>query len=174
MHSRPTLFVLATLALNLGVGPVQAVTVVDCKVKDNHQYYGDRCPPDSEKVGEKRLPSRSKKDPAEVMAEAAKENPVVLFSVPGCDACDLVRHQLTTRGIPFTEKDVGSDTENQQALKSLSAGGTTVPTVAVGSRTFTGYSRAALDMGLTEAGYVAEDGSKTPDVPAISEAAPAN
>ena len=37
----------------------------------------------------------------------------------------------------------------------MTGGTTTVPTVAVGSRTLTGYSRAALDLALDEAGYPA-------------------
>ena len=133
--------------------PAHAVTVLTCKDKDGNQYFADRCPPDAAKLGEKQLPGGPRKNPAQDLAEVSKQHPVVLFSVADCDACDLVRHQLTTRGIPFSEKDVGDNLENQTALKAIANGGTTVPTVAIGSRTFTGYSRAALEMGLNEAGY---------------------
>lgn len=132
--------------------PSLAVTVVTCKDKDGNEFFSDHCPAGTQKVKEKQLRGGPRRTGPEQLAEVAKKSPVVLFTVPDCDACDLVRNQLKKRGIPYTEKDVGENVENQSALRELS-GGTTVPTVAIGSRTLTGYSRAALDLGLDEAGY---------------------
>lgn len=133
--------------------PAHAVTVLTCKDKEGNQFFADRCPPNAAKLGEKQVPGGLRKNADQALAEVSKQNPVVLFSVADCDACDLVRHQLTTRGVPFIEKDVGDNLEHQTALKTMANGGTTVPTVAIGTRAFTGYSRAALEMGLNEAGY---------------------
>lgn len=147
--------VVTILGLALGAAlPAAAVTVVSCKDKDGTTFFADRCPPGTAKMGEKQVRSGPRRDLAAELAEVAKANPVVFFTVPDCDACDLVRQQLKRRNIPYTEKDVGPDNlENQQALKATANGNTTVPTVAIGARTFSGYSRAALDLGLDEAGY---------------------
>lgn len=143
----------AGLAL-AAAGAVSAVTVVSCKDKDGSTYFADRCPPGAVQLGEKEVRGDRRRDPAAELAEVAKAHPVVLYSIAGCDACDLVRQQLQARKIPFTEKDVGADQiDNQQALKAAGKGNMTVPTVAIGERTFTGYSRAALDLGLDDAGY---------------------
>jgi glutaredoxin len=132
---------------------VQAVTVVKCRDRDGTEFFADHCPGGATKIEEKRVRAGLRRSDAEQLADVAKKNPVVLFTVPDCDACDLVRQQLGKRGVPYTEKDVGASVENQTALRELTGGGTTVPTVAIGLRTFTGYSRAALDLGLDEAGY---------------------
>lgn len=135
-------------------GSVHAVTVVSCKDKDGSTYFADRCPPGSARLGEKEVRGGPRRDAAAELAEVAKSHPVVLYSVADCDACDLVRQQLKRRNIPYTEKDVGADQlDNQQALKAVGNGNLTVPTVAIGTRAFAGYSRAALDLGLDEAGY---------------------
>jgi len=144
----------AVVAVVLVAGPAAAVTVVSCKDKDGSTYFADRCPPGAAKLGEKEVRSGPRRDGELALAEAVKRHPVVLYTVADCDACDLVRQQLTSRQVPFTEKDVGPDQiDNQQALKAAANGNMTVPTVAIGSETFSGYSRAALDQGLDAAGY---------------------
>ena len=155
MGLRALFVTLAGLAFSAAL-PVQAVTVVSCKDKDGTPYFADRCPPGTAKTGEKELKGSPRRDADAELAEVSKAHPVVLFTVQNCDACDLVRQQLKTRGIPYTEKDVGPDNiDNQQALKAVSGGGSTVPTATIGERSFTGYSRAALELGLDEAGYPA-------------------
>jgi len=129
-----------------------AVTVVTCKDKDGNEFFSDHCPAGTLKVDEKQLRGGLRRTGAGQLAEVARKSPVVLFTVPDCDACDLVRNQLKKRGIPYTEKDVGENVENQAALRDIT-GGTTVPAVAIGSHSLTGYSRAALDLGLDQAGY---------------------
>lgn len=155
--------------------PATAVTVVSCKDRDGSTFFADRCPPGSTKMGEKEVRSGPQRDAEAALAEVVKTNPVVLFVVPDCDACDLVRQQLKSRNVPFTEKDVGPDNaENQEALKTVGNGNMTVPTVAVGTRTFTGYSRAALDLGLDEAGYPTRaTAAPAPAAPPPTDASPA-
>jgi glutaredoxin len=129
-----------------------AVTVVTCKDKEGNEFFSDHCPAGTLKLEEKQLRGGSRRTGAEQLAEVAKKSPVVLFTVPDCDACDLVRSQLKKRRIPYTEKDVGESLENQTALREIT-GSTTVPAVAIGSHSLTSYSRAALDLGLNQAGY---------------------
>lgn len=151
MRASPLAIPFAALALCASFSSL-AVTVVTCKDKDGNEFFSDRCPAGTLKVQEKHLRGGPRRTGAEQLAEVARKSPVVLFTVPACDACDLVRNQLKKRGIPYDEKDVGENVENQAALREMTSG-TTVPTVAVGSRTLTGYSRAALDLALDEAGY---------------------
>ncbi len=151
MRASPLAIPFAALALCASFSSL-AVTVVTCRDKDGNEFFSDRCPAGTLKVQEKHLRGGPRRTGAEQLAEVARKSPVVLFTVPACDACDLVRNQLKKRGIPYAEKDVGEDVENQAALRAMTSG-TTVPTVAVGSRTLTGYSRAALDLALDEAGY---------------------
>ena len=58
---------------------------------------------------------------------------------------DAAEHLETTQAV--AQRDVAEGV-GRQAWESLRA-----KVVAVGTRTFTGYSRAALDLGLDEAGY---------------------
>lgn len=151
---RTRLFPVMLCALALGASQTTlAITVVKCRDKDGNEFFSDHCPGSSLKVEEQRVRAGTRRSAGEELAEIARKSPVVLFTVADCDACDLVRHQLQTRGVPYTEKDVGASVENQNSLRELSGGGTSVPTVSIGQRTFTGYSRAALDLGLDEAGY---------------------
>ncbi|MGD9600392.1 MAG: glutaredoxin family protein [Gammaproteobacteria bacterium] len=87
-------------------------------------------------------------------ADIAKKSPVILYVVPACDTCDLLRLQLETRGIPFTEMDVSTNRASQDALETAS-GALTVPTVTIGSEVLQGFDRANLDARLTAVGYPA-------------------
>lgn len=137
-----------------GLLPAAAVTVVSCQDRDGSVFFADRCPPGTAQVGQKEVRGGPRHDAEAELAAVEKAHPVVLYTVSDCDACDLVRQQLRTRNIPYTEKDVGPGRiENQEALRALGDGNLVVPTVAVGAQVFTGYSRAALDLGLDTAGY---------------------
>jgi glutaredoxin len=128
-----------------------AVTVVECVDANGDASFRERCPPGTVKKGEKKLlgVGASSRPSA---AEVAKTHPVTLYTVPQCDPCDLVRNQLDKRKVPYTEKDVAENVELQIELMDA-AGSVTVPTVLVGDEVFKGYDRAALEAGLTEAGY---------------------
>jgi glutaredoxin len=151
--------------------PVRAVTVVECVDKHGASSFQDRCPPGTVKKSEKQIRA-PRKDADANAREAAKNNPVVLYAVANCEACDLVRKQLSARKIPFVEKTVDEDADAQATLKKA-AGQLTVPTVTVGTQVFTGYSKDALEQGLTQAGYP-EDKVVPPPVPAAEAPAPAS
>jgi glutaredoxin len=146
-----------------------AVTVVECRSPDGNVSFRDRCPPGTEKTGQKRVATGKKR--SATASETAAQNPVTLYSVPNCDACDLVRNRLTTRAIPFTEKSVETDVGAQQELKEKS-GSLTVPTITVGAASIQGYDRTALDSGLERAGYPppapTETAPATPEAPTAS------
>jgi glutaredoxin len=128
-----------------------AVTVVECVDADGTSSFRDKCPPGTTKTGDKKLTGVTP-NKAKTAAEVAATNPVFLYTVPNCDACDLVRNALSTRGIPVTEKNVEDNSANQDELKAK-AGSLTVPSVIVGATVLSGYNRSALDNALTQAGY---------------------
>jgi len=84
--------------------------------------------------------------------DAIERNPVTLYSIPQCDACDLVRLFLENHSVPFAEKDIQGNLSSQQELQSVS-GQLTVPTILVGSDVVDGYSRSGIRKALTDNGY---------------------
>lgn len=132
-----------------------AVTVLECVDDAGNASFRDKCPPGSTKAGDKVLLGVSS-NKAKSAKEIAAANPVVVYSVPNCDPCDLVRNVLSTRGVPFSEKNVQDDAAIQTELKGK-AGDLTVPAVLVGATVLTGYNRAALDSALSQAGYPIPD-----------------
>lgn len=149
---RQTLIVCSACLLALFLAPAQAaVTVVECVDAAGNSSFRDKCPPGTTKKGEKRLRGVSSDD-APSVEEIAEENPITLYTVPDCDACDLVRNVLSSRGLPFTEKDVQDNAEMQEELKGVT-GGLTVPAMVVGENVSTGYSRSAIETALRSAGY---------------------
>lgn len=92
----------------------------------------------------------------EVAAEEAQaalpDVPVTLYSVPVCDACDLVRKILEDYGVPYEEKDAAEDTEVQKEVREL-VGQLSVPVLAVGDTVITGYSSSGIIAELTNVGF---------------------
>lgn len=139
------------LVLAIFIGPsATAVTVVECRDTAGNVSFRDTCPPEMAKTGEKRVAGEKKGGPS--IAEIAAKNPVTLYSVPNCDACDLVRQRLESRGVPFSEKGVDNAADVQQELKAKT-GSVTVPTVTIGAANVAGYDRTALDTTLEQAGF---------------------
>ncbi len=140
-----------------------AVTVVECVDAGGNTSFRDKCPPGTTKAGHKVLlgvsPTKAKST-----REITTDNPVVLYSVPNCDACDLVRNALSTRSTPFNEKNVQDDAASQNELKSKT-GNLTVPSVLIGATVLTGYNRSALDSALNQAGYPRPDAAAVPGTP---------
>ena len=149
---RSIVHVLTLSALTLIAPTTPAVTVVQCKDKDGSVSFRERCPPDTEQVGTRKIAGVSRPDAEARMAETVRNSPVTLYIVPNCDACDLVRQQLQSRKLPFAEHNVAVDAARQDELKVV-AGSLTVPAVTVGKQLLTGYNRAALDAALKNAGY---------------------
>jgi glutaredoxin len=85
------------------------------------------------------------------LAEAARNSPVVLYTTTACDACDQGRALLLQRGIPFAEKTVQSN-EDQQRLKDAGSDGQ-LPLLLVGGSKRIGFEAGAWNAVLTDAAY---------------------
>ena len=144
-----------------------AVTIVECVDNSGQSTFQSYCPPGTTKKGEKKLQGDLKSQKTDVNLIATK-HPVTLYAAPNCQACDLVRMQLNNRGVPFTEKDVSTDIEIQNELRSLTGGtgALSVPVVQLDEDILTGYNQQALDASLDRAGYPAADAAQpTPATP---------
>ena len=131
---------------------VHAITVVECVDSAGHSSFRDRCPPEMTVAA--RMELRGKPEVVGPdLEEIAKSHPVVLYSAPNCEACDLVRDQLIARKVPFSEKDSSEDREVQSALAEATGGTLTVPTTSVGDQSFVGHKKSELDAALSAAGY---------------------
>jgi glutaredoxin len=93
------------------------------------------------------------------LRNAASRYPVTLYTAANCSACASARSFLGTRGVPFTERTVGSN-EDIEALQRLS-GSQTVPFATIGAQQLKGFSEAEWGQFLDAAGY-----PKTSQLPA--------
>ena len=139
------------LSLIFSVPVASAKTVAKCVDADGTVTFMDRCPPGTTKQGEKQIRGIGGSDEPS-LDEIYAQNPITLYTVPDCDACDLVRNLLATRKFPYTEKDVQDNEAMQDELKTVT-GGLTVPAMVIGGNVSTGYSRSAIDNALEQAGY---------------------
>lgn len=119
-------------------------------------HYTEQPPPPSaaRKVEEKTIGTAPADDSQLPYASrvAAKNFPITLYNSECGEACTKAREHLTKRGVPFQEKDAGTQ-EVQAELKKL-IGGLEVPVLAVGTVTrLKGYEAGAWNAALDEAGY---------------------
>ncbi len=135
--------------------PIQAVTVYECVDAQNNSVFMDRCPPGTTQLTKKEFSAGRKAEGPDLRA-LATGTPITFYSVPDCDACDLVRIYLDNRGFPYTENNVVDSIELQDELKEKS-GALTVPVVTIGDATVKGYNKPVMDSTLTKAGYPSSD-----------------
>jgi glutaredoxin len=145
------------------------VTVAECVESDGEAWFRATCPPGSTKVADKKLVGVIPDKPL-TAADVAAATPVLLYSVPECDACDLVRHMLSERQIPFNEKSVHDNVANQEEMQQ-NTGGLSVPALMVGTNVLSGYSRSAIDSALNQAGFPPPPPAPPSDSAAASAAA---
>ena len=79
-------------------------------------------------------------------------NPVVLYSSRNCEPCRTAREHLTARGVPFTEKTLGTEAD-VAAFKALGFTEMTVPTLSVGAERLIGFETTSWNRALDVAGY---------------------
>jgi glutaredoxin len=167
---------LATLATAVLIAPnLAARTVVECIDESGQKSFREFCPPGSLKKGEKKL--QGKLAPGVDVGAIAAKSPVTIYTIPKCDACDLMRLQLQQRGVPFTEKDASTDPVVQDELKALT--GTKenlvkVPVLTVGKEVVGEYKPAEVNAKLDEAGYPAAAGTAGAAQTAKAGTAPTN
>ena len=82
---------------------------------------------------------------------AAKDFPVVLYSLANCPPCDDGRAFLKARAIPFSERTVASR-EDIEAFRQL-GGGEQLPALAIGRNLLGGFASSAWGEALSNAGY---------------------
>jgi glutaredoxin len=85
------------------------------------------------------------------LAEAARNSPVTLYTMTGCESCERGRQLLRQRGVPFVEKTVSSN-EDLARLKEIS-NDATLPVLVVGQRKLVGFEASDWGNALTFAAY---------------------
>ena len=89
------------------------------------------------------------------LRQIASKYPVTLYTASGaCEPCVLARQLLKQRGVPFSERQVVTDDDND-ALERIS-GSRDVPTLMIGSQVMRGLSSEAWISYLDAAGYPRE------------------
>jgi len=88
------------------------------------------------------------------LRQVAARYPVTFFSGENCQPCDSARQLLQQRGVPYTERRVTND-EDQQALERL-VGGRMIPAMTVGAQPLRGFNPADWSSFLDAAGYPRE------------------
>lgn len=85
------------------------------------------------------------------LAQAARANPVILYTGADCVPCDQARNALRERGIPFTEKTVASAADRAKLVEA--GGNDTLPFLLVGRKALGGYAPADWQAALSAANY---------------------
>ncbi len=88
------------------------------------------------------------------LRQVAERFPVTLYATPDCAPCDRGRLLLKQRGVPYTERQVQSN-EDQDALERI-AGTRTVPVLSVGAQLSRGWLESEWISVLDLAGYPAQ------------------
>jgi glutaredoxin len=134
------------------VGSVQA-QLYKWVAPDGTVSYSDKAPPSTvAKVEKKSYTSGpSLADLPYELAQAARANPVTLYTMQKCAACDQGRQLLNDRGIPFSEKTVSSNEDIERVQKI--SGGSQMPVIFVGRSKQTGFESGQWNSALTSAGY---------------------
>ena len=85
------------------------------------------------------------------LRQTVQRYPVTLYTKADCEPCATGRTLLQMRGVPFSERTVGTP-EDSAALERLS-GETALPLLTVGSQQLKGYSDSEWTRYLDAAGY---------------------
>ena len=85
------------------------------------------------------------------LQQVAQRYPVTLYTRDDCAPCDSGRALLSTRGVPFSERQVKTAAD-AEALQRLS-GESSLPVLAVGAQQLKGFSDTTWSQYLDAAGY---------------------
>lgn len=153
-HSGPCHLV-GVLIVALFCGPTTTLAATMYKWVDddgNVTYQDSPPPPDSEILSESELEGLDLTTGTSNDA-AAELNPITLYTTPNCETCDLVRMNLVSLGVPFTERKLNSDRAAQQELQDKT-GQLVAPSLFFGSTRIMAFSQEHLRQSALDAGYV--------------------
>lgn len=155
---------MAAAALLLLAGAASAQTLFRSVGPDGRVTYSDRAPASAsgKATVERRLESPASAPSATLpyeLREVASRYPVTLYTAADCAPCAGARAVLGSRGVPFTERTVGSN-EDIAALKALGGDGS-LPYATLGSQPLHGFDAQEWQRTLDAAGY-----PKTSQLPA--------
>ena len=140
--------------------------------KDGKVHFSDTPPPEEAKgVSEKLMGGVSPDDPQLPYATrlAAKRNPVTIFVTGDCGApCDQGRTLLSSRGVPYSQRDARASQAEMDALRKESAD-LEVPVLIVGGAKVKGFDEDTWNAALDSAGY---SRTRLPGAPPPPPAAP--
>jgi glutaredoxin len=109
------------------------------------------------------------------LAQAVRNHPVTLYTTSACSACDQGRTLLQARGVPFSEKTVSSN-EDQDVLRQA-GGESQVPFLLVGRVKLLGFDASSWNGALSAASYPAQallpGGYQNPQAESAAPRAPA-
>ncbi|HEU5435102.1 MAG TPA: glutaredoxin family protein [Telluria sp.] len=147
------------LALTLGLTLIAAgasAQIYSWKDAKGVTHFSDQPPPSNAAAVKQSTARSGAAQPSLPYAlnEAVKRNPVVLYTTTSCDACDQGRALLQQRGVPFSEKTVNSNADQQQ-LKAAGSDAR-LPLLVVGSHRRIGFEAVAWQEMLTAATYPAQ------------------
>lgn len=152
------------LAVLCGLPVAQASGLYKWVDSQGRVSYQDRPPPEgSGFVEQKDIAVERKASGGNDADKTSEKYPVVLYSAPNCNSCDLARAYLKKRNVPFTEYNVEGNVELQKTMKEK-VGSLSVPTITIGSKVMKGYLESLLEGELTDAGYPNIDKAATANV----------
>ena len=146
---------LAAVAMLLGGVTVGALAQYKIVGPDGKITYPDK-PPTPQDI----RPSKGGAAPAAngglpfETRQAMTKYPVTLYSTKNCSGCDDARRAMRTRGVPFNEYSVTTESDFDAFQSRF--GGNTFPVMVIGSQTVKGYSSSDLAGYLDAAGYPAQ------------------
>jgi len=173
LHTRITVAMTTALAGVLALATYNPATGQQLyKVIDEHgkvTYTDVKPEPDNAVIEERVTIPVAEDDQKPTLEELAARKPIVLYTVPECSACDMVRTYLESKKYPYTEINVEGDVEAQKQMKTA-VGNLSVPTLTVDGRKLTGFNASALDAILDIAGYPANTDDAGQDTTTQAEA----
>ena len=142
-------------ALVLLSGMAQAQTIYRIVSPDGRVTFSDKQPPAGVNAtligsGGRLLPAGATSLPPE-LRQAAEKFPVTLYTAANCVPCGQGRELLGGRGIPFSERIVGTAAD-AAALQRIS-GDSSLPFLTIGGQQIKGFSSSEWNQFLDAAGY---------------------
>ena len=128
--------------------------------KDGNVSYQDHPPPPNAGRVETRDLATTRSP--EMKDGVAEKSPVVLYSIPRCQSCDLARAYLQKRKVPFVEKNVQGNPALQAEMKQK-IGELMAPAILVGDKVIKNYVESWLESELDQAGYPKIEVTATPE-----------